>query len=67
MESLEDWTKSLDDGSDIDVIFYDFKKAFDTLSRNLLLHKLQSYGFGGKILTLIKDFLTDRKQEVELY
>ena len=64
LESLEDWTTSLDNGSDIDIIFYDFKKAFDTLSHNKLIHQLNSYGIGGKILSWIKDLLTNRTQEV---
>ena len=64
LESLEDWTKSLDHGKDVDVIFYDFKKAFDTLSHSKLILKLESYGIIGNILHWIKDFLTNRTQEV---
>ena len=41
LESLEDWTKSSDNGTDVDVIFYDFKKAFDTLSHRKLILKLE--------------------------
>ena len=64
LESLEDWTKSLDRGKDVDVIFYDFKKAFDTLTHSKLILKLESYGIRGNILYWIKDFLTNRTQEV---
>ena len=64
LESLEDWTKSLNNGTDVDVIFYDFKKAFDTLSHSKLILELESYGIGGNILNWIKDFLTNRSQEV---
>ena len=64
MESLEDWTKSLDHGKDVDVMFYDFKRAFDTLSHSKMILKLESYGIRGNILHWIKDFLTNRTQEV---
>ena len=64
LESLEDWTKSFDHGTDADVIFYDFKKAFDTLSHSKLISKLESYGIRGNFLHWIKDFLTNRTQEV---
>ena len=64
LESLEDWTKSLDHGTDVDVIFYDFKKAFDTFSHSKLILKLELYGITGSILHWIKDFLTNRTQEV---
>ena len=64
LELLEDWTNSLENGSDIDVIFYDFKIAFDTLSHSKLIHKLDSYGIGGNILSWIKDLLTNRTQKV---
>ena len=55
LESLEDCANSLDNGSDTDVIFYDFKKAFDTLSHRKLIHKLDYYGIGGNIVCWIKD------------
>ena len=64
LESLEDWTKSLDHGTDVNVILYDFKKAFDTLSHSKLILKLESYGIRGNILHWINDFLTNRTQEV---
>ena len=56
LESLKDWTKSLDRDKDVDVIFYDFKKAFDTLSHSKLILKLESYSIRGNILYWIKDF-----------
>ena len=62
LESLEDWTKSLDHATDVDVIFYSM--AFDTLSHSKLILKLESYGIRGNILHWIKDFLTNRTQEV---
>ena len=31
LEVLEDWTNALDNGNELDILFYDFRKAFDTL------------------------------------
>ena len=64
LEALEDWTDALDNGNEIDIIFYDFKKAFDTLPHNKLLQKIEAYGIKGKLLAWIKDFLSNRTQEV---
>ena len=48
----------------IDVIYLDYKKAFDSVPHHRLLEKLSKYGIKGKILNWITDFLTGRKQRV---
>jgi Reverse transcriptase (RNA-dependent DNA polymerase) len=47
-------------------LFYDFSKAFDTLSHDILVAKLESYGIRGIAGQWIKSFLSNRKQQVEL-
>ena len=47
---FEQWTQILDDGGCIDVIYMDFKKAFDKVPHLHLLVKLQSYGICSKTL-----------------
>ena len=42
------------------------KKAFDTLNHEILLHKLENYGFRGKMNKILRSFLKDRKQYVRL-
>ena len=66
METLEDWTKALDTGYDIDVIYLDYKKAFDMVSHKRLLKKLKWYGFEWKLLLWIKNILTDRQMRVSV-
>ena len=61
---LDDWTKILDGGGNIDVIYTDFQKAFDTVPHDRLLKKLEAYGIGENILDWISSFLKGRKQRV---
>ena len=32
LEALEDWTRTLDEGSALDIVYLDYQKAFDTQS-----------------------------------
>ena len=47
-------------------IFMDLSKAFDTLDHGILFHKLEYYGFKGPSLELMKCYLSNRTQYVEL-
>ena len=51
-------------GSVVDTIYFDFKKAFDTVPHRRLLGKLEAYGIKGKIWIWISEFLTSRSQLV---
>ena len=44
---LDTWTKILDQGGTLDVIYCDFMKAFDKVPHERLLHKIQQYGITG--------------------
>ena len=50
----------------LDVIYFDFSKAFDTVPHRRLITKLKAYGIHGKILQWIEDFLKDRTQIVKV-
>ena len=63
---MEDFTKSIDNGENIDILYLDFRKAFDSVPHERLLIKLKSYGVTGKLLQWIRDFLKDRTQEVKI-
>ena len=47
-------------------VFLDISKAFDRVWHEGLLHKLQSYGVSGNLLSLMRDFLSGRVQRVTL-
>ena len=47
-------------------VFLDISKAFDRVWHGGLIHKLKAYGISGKLLLLLKNFLSDRLQRVVL-
>ena len=48
----------------MNVAFLDFAKAFDRVSRVILLEKLCNSGICGSLLNWCKDYLTEREQRV---
>jgi hypothetical protein len=55
---------ALDSGHVTCGIFVDFQKAFDTVNHEILLSKLEHYGFRGVINDWFRSYLTGRKQKV---
>lgn len=47
-------------------IFLDLSKAFDTVNHGLLLEALEELGFRGTVLKLFSNYLTNRKQSVQI-
>ena len=47
----------------IDIVYFDFKKAFDTVNHDIILQKLKlQFGINGMMLKLIKNYSKDRTQ-----
>ena len=64
LEFVEDVSRAIDDGEDVDVIYLDFKKAFNKVPHERLLRKLHGHGIRGKVYSWIKEFLSNRRQRV---
>ena len=63
---IEKWKKSIDNGGAFGALMTDLSKAFDCLSHELLIAKLEAYGFNEKSLKLIYNYLSNRKQRVKI-
>ena len=61
---MDYWTSSLDNNIPVDILYLDFRKAFDTVPHCRLFTKLAAYGIHGKLLDWIKSYLTNRQQKV---
>jgi hypothetical protein len=61
---LHKWISAIVHKSEVDVIFIDFAKAFDSVSHEKLLLKLDHYGFKYEIHSWISSFLSTRSQSV---
>lgn len=57
---------SINEGEPVDVVYTDFKNAFETMPQDLLLSVLPSKGVGSKIATWISDFLRGRSFRVKI-
>ncbi|KAI8518891.1 hypothetical protein Bbelb_021480 [Branchiostoma belcheri] len=62
----DDLAFNRNNGTQTDLIFMDFAKAFDKVPHRRLLHKLQYYGVRGNTLVWIQNFLLGRSQTVVL-
>ena len=47
-------------------VYIDLSKAFDCLDHNILLSKLKFYGLNDNAIRLLKNYLSDRYQYVQL-
>ena len=61
---MNEWTEALDDGNQIDTVYLDFRKAFDSVPNKRLIKKLEGYGIKGILLEWFKNFLNGRQQRV---
>jgi len=64
LETFENWTKALDEGYGLDVVYLDYRKAFDSVPHRRLLEKLKGVGINGKLLLWLEDFLVSRTMKV---
>jgi len=57
-------TQALDEGFEVDVIYLDYRKAFNSVPILRLIEKLRVYGLKSKVIQWIKSFLTGRTMKV---
>ena len=59
-------THRMEQGNIPIAIYLDLSKAFDTINHSILLDKLKYYGLQSKALSLLKKYLSDKRQYVEI-
>ena len=63
---LEKWKLAVDKGKIFGILMTDLSKAFDCLSHELIIAKLNAYGFSLPALKLMQSYLTERKQRTKI-
>ena len=63
---IEMWRKALDEKKVGGAILTDLSKAFDCLNHELLIAKLEAYGFEKSALKFVFDYLKNRKQRTKV-
>jgi hypothetical protein len=63
---LHEWMTALDSGSSVRAVFVDFRKAFDHVDHNLLIHKLMSRDVPHCLIKWFYSYLSQPRQRVRL-
>ena len=63
---LEKWKSAVDNKITFGALLTDLSKAFDCLSHDLLIVKLNAYGFSLPALRLVQSYSTKRKQKTKI-
>ena len=66
LEFMENAYESFNNNQYYLAVFLDFSKAFDTISHEILLKKIEHMGFRGPIHKWIQSYLSNRKQFVSI-
>ena len=63
---LENFKEALDKVNSVSTIFMNLSKALDMLNYDLLIAKLEAYGFSAKFLSYIHSYLNKRLQKTNV-
>ena len=66
ISTYEDVTEMVDRGRVVDLIFFDYSKAFDCVPHYVMLSKLYCLGIDGNVLNWIRGFLSNREMKVKV-
>ena len=66
LHCVNDWTNYLDNDCPVDVVYFDFAKAFDRVCHKKLLARMESIGVHPRIIAWIREFLMNRRFMVKV-
>ena len=64
IKCTDDWFGALESGLEVCAVFFDFKKAFDSVPHRILLQKLTFLGLDSYVISWVHDYLCGRTQSV---
>jgi hypothetical protein len=64
LETFDSIFNLIDEGAPVDLFYFDFSKAFDSVPHYRLLNKLENLGIRGQVLDVIRDFICNRTMKV---
>ena len=64
LETTNNWFQLLESGREVGAVFFDFRKAFDSVPHRLLLRKLEDINLHPLLLRWIHSYLSGRTQKV---
>jgi hypothetical protein len=62
LDATDEWYTNMDNGLINAILFVDLKKAFHTIDHEILLGKLNRYGFSSQPVQLFRNYLSGRTQ-----
>ena len=66
LSAVESWHKLLESGTDVCAVFFDLKKAFDSVPHKALMEKLATIGIDLYMLKWFSNYLSNRTQFVDV-
>ena len=63
---MYDWLSEIEEGHEIEAVFFDLTKAFGSVPHKQLICKLESIGLNSYLIHWISNYLTNRRQSVVL-
>ena len=66
LDATHKWSNFLDKGLEVVVVFFDLKKAFDSVPHRALIDKMKSIGLHPYLVRWTANYLTGRSQQVVL-
>ena len=63
---LEHWRSAVDKGKAFGALLIDLSKTFDCLSHELIIAKLNAYGFSLAAIKLVQSYLSKRRQRIKI-
>ena len=66
VDQVTEITKNLEEGKSVVAVYLDITRAFDTVTHQILLTKLENAGFRGRMLDWFESHLVNRYQRVKL-